>query len=451
MRAVEDLVGQVRDPRSRAHFAEAVRAYGAGAYRAAIISAWVTVALDLLSKIRQLAGNGEGAATDHIAKLDKAIATENHVKLQELERSLLDVCRDSFELIDARDYVALKRLYQDRHVCAHPAFVAPEESFEASPELVRAHLATAVDSVLRHGATAGRRAIDRFMTESKGSTWPASQEALVAYLRERYLERGKTGLRRNLAIVVVKGAIDRSLAEPTRRRLVDAAHAIDKIDPNLFSEAADTVIRRREEGPGLDPHELAHMVGSLGDLSPVWSAFPTTSLPRIVALIETIDAEFLERDGVLSTSVREPTIAAAIEARLGTLDDEDLHRVILFRPSAHLVDHALNALANAETVDSADTRMIQLVQPLARFIKAHHLEQVLEILRDNSEVRAAAVTHFLVVRLFDETSARPGNLAVWQRISDLLARTPVGDDLKLIYSAVPALQMKITAAVASGT
>lgn len=36
MRAVEDLIAEVRDPRSREHFAEAVRAYGAGAYRAAM-------------------------------------------------------------------------------------------------------------------------------------------------------------------------------------------------------------------------------------------------------------------------------------------------------------------------------------------------------------------------------------------------------------------------------
>jgi hypothetical protein len=451
MRAVEELVGQVRDLRSRDHFAEAVRAYGAGAYRAAIISTWVTVALDLLGKIRQLSEDGEGAATEHIANLDKAIATGNHFKLQELERKLLDVCRDSFELIDARDHVALTRLYLDRHVCAHPAFVAPEETFEASPELVRAHLATAVDSVLRHGATAGRRAIERFTTESKGSTWPGTHEALVTYLRERYLERGKSGLRRNLAIVVVKGAIDRSTPEPTRRRLVDAARAIDEIDPPLFSAAATDVIRRREEGPGLGPHELAHLVGSLGDLSPVWSVFPTSSLPRVVALITTADTEMLERAGVLSTPVAEPIIAEAVDARLRSLDDDDLHHVVLFRPRAHLVGPALRALATAETVNSADIRMIRLVQPLARFIEAHHLEQVLEILRDNSEVREAAVTHFLLERLFDETSARPGNLAVWQRIGDLLAETAVGDDPGITYSAVPELQMKIDAAVASAT
>ncbi|MFD2024080.1 hypothetical protein [Promicromonospora aerolata] len=451
MRAVEELVGQVRDPRSRDHFAEAVRAYGAGAYRAAIISTWVTVALDLLGKIRQLSEDGEGAATEHIAKLDKAITSNDRWKLQELERSLLDVCRDSFELIDARDYVALTRLYQDRHVCAHPAFVAPEETFEASPELVRAHLATAVDSVLRHGATAGRRAIERFTTESKGSTWPASHEALVTYLRERYLERGKTGLRRNLAIVVVKGTIDRMTPEPTRRRLADAAHAIDEIDPLLLSEAATAVVRRREEGRGLGPHELAHLVGSLGDLSPVWSAFPASSLPRVVAHITSSETEVLERAGVMSTPVVEPTIAAAIDARLSALNDDDLHRVILFRPRAHLVGHALRALASADSVNSADVRMIRLLQPLARFIEAPHLERFLEILRDNGEVREAAVTHFLLEQLFDETSAHPGNLVVWQRIGELLAKTPVGDDPGVFYSVVPELQIKIHAAVASGT
>lgn len=257
MRAVDDLVAGVRDPRSRVMFSEAVRAYGAGAHRSAIISTWVTVAFDLMSKIRQLAEAGEAEARILIKRLDRAIDSKDVRKLQDLERGLLDACRDNFELLDSRDHDALTRLYEDRHVCAHPAFVAPEEAFEASAELVRVHLATAVDSVLQHGVTAGRRAIARFTAESEGPAWPSTQESLVAYLRERYLDRGKARLRRDLpVVVVVKGVIGTADPLPdndTRTRLVDAAHAVNTIDPQLLADALDHVVRRREEGPGLTP------------------------------------------------------------------------------------------------------------------------------------------------------------------------------------------------------
>lgn len=59
MRALEDLLNSVRDRQSREHLAEAVRAYNAGALRAAIISTWVAVALDLTGKIRELSELGE--------------------------------------------------------------------------------------------------------------------------------------------------------------------------------------------------------------------------------------------------------------------------------------------------------------------------------------------------------------------------------------------------------
>jgi hypothetical protein len=452
MRAVEDLIAQVRDPRSREHFAEAVRAYGAGAYRAAIISTWVTVALDLMSKIRQLAEDGEAAARTYIELLDNAIAKNEVQQLQKFERSLLDESKDTFELIDARDHIALRRLYDDRHVCAHPAFVTAEEAFEASPELVRAHLATAVDSVLRHGVTAGQKALDRFKAETEQVAWPGTHDALVAYLRERYLDRGKAGLRRNLAILAIKGVLNPGeLTEPTRRRLAGVAHAIDEIDPLLLSEALVKVVRQREEGStGLTEWQLAQLVGSLGDLSPVWAAFPPSSVPRVVTFIETAPSELLEQAGVLTAPVVQPAVATAIDNRLTTMDDTDLARVLIARPAAHHVRHALRMLSEAGTWRTAESRMQRIVLPTAPFIEEQHLEQVLDILRANSEVSLANGMPHLLGQLFEATVARPGALAVWERIGKFLETHDGTNNLEQWHTA-PELRVKIAAATATST
>lgn len=363
---------------------------------------------------------------------------------------MLDDSKDTFELIDARDHIALKRLYDDRHVCAHPAFVTAEEAFEASPELVRAHLATAVDSVLRHGVTAGQKALDRFKAETEQVAWPGTHEALVAYLRERYLDRGKAGLRRNLAILTIKGVLTAGeLNEPTRRRLAGVAHAIDEIDPILLSEALIKVVRQREEGSvGLTEWQLAQLVGTLGDLSPVWTAFPATSVPRVVTFIETAQLALLEQAGVLTARVANSTVVTAIDNRLTTMDDTDLARVLVSRPAAHHVHHALRMLSDSGTWRTAESRMLRLVLPVAPFIEARHLEQVLEILRTNSEVSLANGMPYLLGQLFEATAARPGALAVWERIGKFLETHDGANNLEEWHTA-PELRTKIAAAATS--
>src|SRR6185312_9938470 len=99
MRTMEDLIGAVRDDRSRRYLAEAVYAYQAGALRPALIATWVTVALDLVAKIRQLAEDGDGLARDFIGNLDKAIGSNNIATLHSIEIGILATARDQFEMI----------------------------------------------------------------------------------------------------------------------------------------------------------------------------------------------------------------------------------------------------------------------------------------------------------------------------------------------------------------
>jgi len=248
VRAIEDLLNDVRDRESREQFADAVRAYGAGALRAAIVGTWVAVALDLTSKIRELADVGDAAALSYVSKLDKAIANRDVPTLTGLERELLVTCRDTFALIGDRETLELERLQADRHVCAHPAYVAADQVFTPTAELCRLHMRTAVDAVLSHPPAPGRAAIERLFAEARGAAWPADRGALAAYLGARYLHRGKPSLRRNLAQVIVKGCIDAPDGdEVLASRMADSAHALHQSVPELFTDALKDVVRK----PGL--------------------------------------------------------------------------------------------------------------------------------------------------------------------------------------------------------
>ena len=68
---------RIRDLRSRMYFGDALKAYRAGAFRAAIASTWVAVAYDLIRKYRELEGLGDQEAHAFLEKVG-CIGTGKH-------------------------------------------------------------------------------------------------------------------------------------------------------------------------------------------------------------------------------------------------------------------------------------------------------------------------------------------------------------------------------------
>ena len=83
------LLTRIREPRSRTYFLDAVKAYKAGALRAALSSAWVAVLYDLLSKYRELSNGGDREATAYLEKWDKARKNGDRAGLVKLESNLI--------------------------------------------------------------------------------------------------------------------------------------------------------------------------------------------------------------------------------------------------------------------------------------------------------------------------------------------------------------------------
>jgi cell division inhibitor SulA len=445
MRAVEDLVNSVRDEESRRYLNEAVRAYQAGAFRAAVVATWIAVALDLVAKIRELAAIGEGAAVAYVARLDQAIANSNRPQLSNLEMELLDVARDQLELIDGREWQELDRLRRDRHVCAHPAFVSVDEVFAPTPELARVHIATAVDAVLSEGPTPGRKAIARFEAEIAGDAFPDTEESLADYLRARFFQHGKQSLRRNLAEVVVKFCLEPPNGDQrARNRAAASAHALATIEPDLFEQALTSVVRRREESVGLSPEQLLHFVGTLGDLRFAWSAIPESSHARIHSLIRTASKSALIEANVFSSDV--PGDAAAIVAeRLHELDATEFGLVIAGRPNLRFVDVAIANLQSSLNFRSAEHNMETLALPLAAVMESGHVARLLSAVRENEQVRYAAKMPNLLVRFFESTRrVRQESYEDWTALCEWLVDTADGGDPSSYY-AYPELRKRVTA------
>lgn len=223
--------------------------------------------------------------------------------------------------------------------------------FRATPELVRAHIATAVDALLEKGPTPGRKTLDAFMTESLGYSWPSDINDLTAHLRTRYIDNSKASLRRNLAVVVIKGCllgvadVEPQKVELLRQRLSRTAQVLDQIDHDELVAALQQVVRARAEMPGLTDEQLLRAIGTLGNLNAFWSALPATTQPLAVALIRGAPLEDLQAAGALRGDVADPGVEAAIKVRVSNIPIDDVTTTIQRSPSSVLVQPALTALS----------------------------------------------------------------------------------------------------------
>jgi glutamine synthetase type III len=120
---LDALALAVREPRARTQIREAIVAYRAGAYRAAVTATWIAVALDILAKIQEVAQSGDGAAREFAARFERARAANNIPQLQQLENDLLKQAKETFAFVGAIEADMLRRLADDRNRCVHPTFM----------------------------------------------------------------------------------------------------------------------------------------------------------------------------------------------------------------------------------------------------------------------------------------------------------------------------------------
>lgn len=137
---LDELVNKVRSRISKIYIVEAVNAYRGGSNRAALISTWIAVSYDIIEKIKELAESGDAAAAKFVTDLNNSIKSKNIPKLQLIEDLLLDSAFTDYSFISEHEFTSLKRLKEDRNLCAHPAFTDDEVLYQPTPELVRTYI-----------------------------------------------------------------------------------------------------------------------------------------------------------------------------------------------------------------------------------------------------------------------------------------------------------------------
>lgn len=230
---LDELVLSCRNADAKTLISEAVTAYKAGAYRAAIVATWIAVAYDFISKLRELALTGDKRAEQELERFEKARTSGDVVSALKFERDLLELARDGFELISPLEYTDLARLQEDRNRCAHPTMNSSEETYIPSAELARSHIRTAVTTMLQRPPVQGKAALDRLLREVESPYFPQETLKAVTVLRHGPLGRPRDSLVRNFVLAVTKSLVfeDHEYAQFARKAA--ALNGVRKLNSHI--------------------------------------------------------------------------------------------------------------------------------------------------------------------------------------------------------------------------
>ncbi len=438
---IDVLALSVRDRESRRLIDEAMTAYRGGALRSALMSTWIAVAYDLISKARELAALRDPAATAFVRELDLAIGAIDKRKLQSIESELLDRANNDLRLLAPHEYTALSRLQEDRHLCAHPAFVVEDELYKPTPELVRAHIAHALQYLLVHAPLQGKSAIERFFVDLVSPSFPLSSDEIGVFVRRRYLDRAKDVLVVNLIKAIVSAPFggERTEYAGRTRTLALTLREIMKAKTALYDEVTPAYIAEKIEGVRDDA--LLSICPFLENDFRIWNWLKVPDQMRIKRLLKSADVESLKSNAGFDAIVI-PDLSNIILSRFEGFDLRTKISIINEQPRAELVRPAIDLFRAAHSYRDAENRGYSVIQPMSKFFTSSDVESVLDAVTHNDQIGAAGHIPRILEGVFDATRVLlPQTRQYWQAFVDLQTSRNGGN--VDAYYAYPGLRRRL--------
>ncbi len=425
---IDVLALTVRDGESRRLIDEAITAYRSGALRSAIISTWIAVAYDIIVKARELAGQGETAPQKFVSELENAIVLNDKRKLQTFEAELLHRANCDLEFLAPHEYIAFERLQNDRHLCAHPAFVLEDELYQPSPEQVRAHIVHALQYLLVHAPLQGKSAIARFDADLLSSSFPTTADEISTFLRTRYLDRAKDILVVNLLKAIISAPFGSEHTKYANKiqTLALSLREISKAKTHLYDTEVPRLVASRFER--VSDNVLLNICPYLENDPRIWTWLMESDRTRIRRLIETVDEETFKTCGAYSILDIGP-LSDVVLNRFDSFDEDVQVAIIAEHPTKKFVSRAIKIYADAGSFRHAEHLGQSLILPLATCFSSEDVKSVLAAASENCQIWHAGGTPEILEQLFDQTNVLLNDTrASWTAFVDQQIARQDGDE-----------------------
>lgn len=378
---LDTLMLRCRAERSRDYISESVQCYKAGAYRSAIVNAWIAVVFDLVDKIRDLALSGDAKAQRINSRYETYIDQINAGNDQgvknalEFERTIIGICGEELGFFDHQQMRDLQRLREDRHQCAHPSFQSAGIPHRPNAELARLHLRNAVEHVLSQPPIQGRAAIAELLTTVASDYFPKDQHQATIALRQTPLANPSEALIRGLVDHLIFGF---SQAESPVAGKIQVGSVLSVL-LNSHRETAEPRISQ----------QLSTLIRQIEDQGLPAVVRLVAITPEMAGLID--DAarvrinEFL-RSGpeaeVISALLvgRHPGLAAAADHRIQSLEVDSLAVAIQEHGLGELAkDRALQLLSESRSWNTSNEVIEKLIVPLFESLSRTDVERIIRM------------------------------------------------------------------------
>jgi len=377
---LDELTLRCRDEKARQYIAEAVSSYRAGAFRSAIVAAWIAVCFDVIEKFRELALAGDKEAEKQVQDIDATRRTGDLTRALKFERELLALAKDKFELISPLEFVDLERLQADRNRCAHPSLTADDQAYTPSAELARLHIHSAVTHVLQHPPVQGKYALDRLLREIDSDYFPSSvKEAKLAF-SSGPLRRPRDSLVRNLVLVLAKTLLNDKPEWKRRTRISAALQATQQLHPDQYSRALSEKLSTMFRNVA-DAH-LITTIKFLQDVPDTWQFLGPDVRQRLQNYVTKLPGDDLDEVDFLLGYVH---LQAQARHRVRVATKKELSNTMFFDMPKEVADKFISLYLESKSFDDANDWAKQMLVYTVDFT-ADHIRTLLTNAAKNSQV-----------------------------------------------------------------
>lgn len=386
---LEELVLKCHGKGTSTHLREAVACYQAGAMRAAILSTWIAVAFDFIDKISTLEAQGDALAKQFAEEFRKIRQSSDLRESLQFERQILDRAHTDLQLISNLEYADLKRLFEDRHRCAHPSMITDEELYQPTAEQVRYLMRSAVDSMLSQPPTSGKAALSQLLDQVRGNYFPFDKQNARIQLEVGYLRKPRPALVRNFAIVLLKIATDPAETVQTRARAIAALNALKAMHP-IDSNAVLTekFSDRLRPTTTKDENLLIALVAvsQIDDAAAFLELDVRDRLSNFVAAIP--DEEF---SGAAAAAMKVAFTKTAAIARTEALKSKDFAAVVGSTAEVTAVkpvrQRGIQIYAASRSFDGANSIAQSIILPMTQAFDREEIEEIVRVGFANAQIR----------------------------------------------------------------
>ncbi|MEU2770665.1 MULTISPECIES: hypothetical protein [Streptomyces] len=402
---LEERVNRVFNPDLRPLVSEAYRCYASGSARGAIVLTWTAVCADLIAKAQILHEEGESQAKGLVTDVERAqgsVESEAIPIMLTLEKTLLDTA-EKLELIDFTQRKQLERIRDDRHLCAHPSIRPLGELYEPTMEYARAHLAAALEAVLIHPPSQGRKIVDSFLKHVVDPGFVYD----TGYLTHTFFDRVRPSARfkvveaaAKFAVLTIEDPAIKIETEEFADRMAKCLRSFAGRDADLVKKAVAKQMPRLETA---EPAVQLQALGRLGDLPAFWAALAEPVRNLLNGKIESIGSR-LQSKGIESAEAKSLALVALPELRatlpalaeaFPKLGAASRAQVIGQRPHPHFTSFLPQLLKDVKSYDSGQSIAERAVLPCAGHLSLLELEQVLKEWNDNPQCWGRAMPGYL--------------------------------------------------------